>query len=169
MPSAPVDDTRELSDATDTRAARSPRLLVRNGEDLRGIGASPIARAAIALLALAANIGFYLPSVPDVPAPPSLGLDKLVHVGVFALTVWAIGRLCAPVRRFPMGWVVLAALAHALAIEVLQGALMPERSADVADVLADSLGIAAGVLAWHLERRWIRAGSPRPGWRGSPR
>ena len=93
------------------------------------------------------------------------GGDVLVPSGDNVNDVWLGGAWLGG----SMGALVLAALAHALAIKVLQGALMPERSADVADVLADSLGIAAGVLAWHLERRWIRAGSPRPGWRGSPR
>lgn len=113
------------------------------------------ARLAVLSLALVANIGFYLPRVPDLPGGGDAlpGLDKLVHIGVFALTVWAAGRVLAPRRRFPMGWVVVAALGHALVVEIVQALFAPLRSADPDDVLADVVGIALGVLLWWLERR----------------
>ncbi|MBK0332236.1 VanZ family protein [Brachybacterium sp. MASK1Z-5] len=117
-------------------------------------------RVLVAGVALLANIGFYLPSVPDTGPAGPVRIDTVYHVGVFALTVWACGRLLAPARRFPIGWVVLAAAAHAVLIEVLQGALLPHRSADPDDVLADLVGIAIGVLAWTAER-WIRRRASR--------
>ncbi|MCG7310241.1 VanZ family protein [Brachybacterium sp. ACRRE] len=116
-------------------------------------------RVLVAGLALLANIGFYLPSVPDTGPAGPVRIDTVYHVGVFALTVWAFGRLLAPARRFPIGWVVLAAAAHAVIIEVLQGALLPHRSADPGDVLADLVGIAIGVLAWTAEQRIRRRAS----------
>ncbi|GAB2547695.1 VanZ family protein [Brachybacterium huguangmaarense] len=116
--------------------------------DLRPVALVPV------VLALVLNAGFYLPRVPG--AEP-VGLlvpmaDKLVHVGVFALTVWAIGRVLAPRRRFPIGWVALGALAHAVLVEAIQGALLPGRSASPGDVVADAIGIALGVTAWWAER-----------------
>lgn len=132
------------------------------GEVRRAGGSLPL-RLAVLALALAANLGFYLPSIPaQAPGAGIPGADKLVHVGVFALTVWAAGRLLAPRRRFPMGWVVLAALAHAVLVELVQ-ALLPARSPGADDVLADALGIGLGVLAWMLERR-LR---PEPGGDGA--
>lgn len=120
-------------------------------------------RLALAILALVANVGFYLPDAPSSVGGVSLGgLDKLYHAGVFALTIWALGRLLAPVRRFPMGWVVLAGALHAVLIELVQGALLPHRSADAADVLADLVGVALGVLIWWAERHLARRGSPLP-------
>ena len=95
-------------------------------------------RIALVVIALAANIGFYLPKVPAAGGAGGIpGLDKVVHISVFALTVWAVGRLVAPVRRFPMGWVVLGALTHAGLIELVQS-FEPARSADPGDLLADA-------------------------------
>ncbi len=44
------------------------------------------------------------------------------------------------------GWLVLALLAYGVGIELAQS-LLPPRSADWRDVLADALGIAVGLLA----------------------
>ncbi|WP_193636357.1 VanZ family protein [Brachybacterium subflavum] len=124
---------------------------------LRGLAPDRLLVAGIALLA---NVGFYLPSVPEAGPAGPVRIDTIYHVGVFALTVWALGRLLAPRQRFPIGWVVLAAAVHAGLIEILQGALLPHRSADPGDVLADLVGTAIGVLAWTAERRLRRRVSP---------
>lgn len=121
--------------------------------DLQRIGASLPLRLALLALALLLHLGFFLPKVPDVGGADGIpGLDKIVHIGVFALTVWAAGRLLAPIGRFPIGWVAIAAFAQAWLIELVQST-MPNRAADPMDVLADVAGIAVGLLAWHLERR----------------
>src|SRR5699024_7445239 len=59
-------------------------------------------------VALVLNLGFYLPRVSGVPGAGVPGADKIAHVVVFALTVWAAGRVLAPLSRFPMGGVVIA-------------------------------------------------------------
>lgn len=121
--------------------------------DLEALGANLPLRLLIVILTLAANVGFYLPKVPAAGGAGGIpGLDKVVHISVFALTVWAVGRLVAPVRRFPMGWVVLGALTHAGLIELVQS-FEPARSADPGDLLADAVGVALGLALWHLERR----------------
>src|SRR5699024_10619052 len=74
-------------------------------------------------VALVLNLGFYLPRVSGVPGAGVPGADKIAHVVVFALTVWAAGRVLAPLSRFPMGWVVIAALVHTGLIEIIQGLL----------------------------------------------
>lgn len=115
-------------------------------------------RMIVLVLALVLNVGFYLPDAPSGVGGVSFpGMDKVFHLGVFALTVWAVGRVLAPERRFPMGWVAIAGLVHAVLIEVVQGALLPHRSMDGTDVLADSIGVALGVLGWWVERRVRRA------------
>lgn len=135
-------------------------LADRSMHQMRTIGASVPLRLALLGAALLANVPFYLPSLPaetdGFAAVP--GLDKVVHAGVFALTVWAAGRVLAPQRRFPIGWVVIIALVHAVLIELVQMA-MPGRSASIWDILADAVGIALGVIAWRFEQR--RALSPR--------
>lgn len=126
-------------------------------------GGSLPARAAVLLLALVLNVGFYLPSLPaGTPGQGVPGIDKVVHLLVFALTVWAAGRLLAPVSRFPMGWVVLVALAHALLIELVQLLVLPQRSGEWADVLLDVLGIALGTGLWVLERGRARRAELSP-------
>lgn len=125
-------------------------------------GMHPVLRSAtprrlIALGALITNVGFYLPRVPSPGGSSALPLDKLVHALVFALTVWALGRLLAPPerypRRFPIGWVAVLAIVHAVVIEVVQSLALASRSGDVRDVVADLIGVAIGLLAWWLERR----------------
>lgn len=126
---------------------------------------------ALLLLAAVLNIGFYLPEVPAAPGGVDVpGTDKAFHAGVFALTVWGLGRVLAPPaalspsgrpRRFPIGWVVLGSLVHAVVIELVQGALLAGRSVSVADVAADAVGIAVGVGLWALERR-LRGPGSRP-------
>lgn len=121
--------------------------------EIRRVGGSLPGRLGVLVLALVLNIGFYLPSFPDgTPGAGMPGLDKAVHLLVFALTVWAAGRLLAPRRRFPMGWIVLLALAHGLVIELVQLVLLPERGAEAADVLFDVIGIALGLGLWLGER-----------------
>ncbi len=124
-------------------------------DQLYRIGASLPLRLGIAVIALLANIAFYLPKVPSATPGVSIpGLDKVVHVAIFALTVWAIGRLLAPLKRFPMGWVVILAAVHAGLIELLH-TLLPNRSADPWDLVADLGGIVLGLGCWWYERRLI--------------
>ncbi|WP_114855911.1 VanZ family protein [Brachybacterium sp. YJGR34] len=138
-------------------------FLRRLPDEIREAGGSLPGRLGLVVLALAANLGFYLPSIPDgTPGLGLPGLDKLVHLLVFALTVWAAGRLLAPLRRFPMGWVVIVALAHALFIELFQLVLLPQRGAEGADLVVDAIGIALGVGAWMLERRRSLREDPYP-------
>lgn len=121
---------------------------------IREVGGSLPLRIALAVLALALNIGFYLPSIPsETPGAGVPGLDKVYHLVVLALTVWALGRLLAPLRRFPIGWVVLAALAQVLLVELVQSLALAERSGDLGDAIAGVLGIGVGLGAWILERR----------------
>lgn len=122
------------------------------------VGGSLPWRVGLLMLALLLNVGFYLPSLPDgMPGAGVPGLDKAVHLLVFAVTVFAAGRLLAPCKRFPIGWVVIVALAHALLIELVQLVALSQRSGDGMDLLFDVVGIALGVAAWAGERRSRRA------------
>lgn len=145
------------TDLPPTIPARAAASLSRVPSDVRRAGGSPAARIAVAALALVLNIGFFLPSLPEgTPGVGVPGTDKLWHLLVMALTVWAIGRLLAPRRRFPIAWVAIGVVLEAALVEILQGALMPERSADPLDLLAGVIGVGAGVAAWSLERRRAR-------------
>lgn len=86
------------------------------------------------------------------PVPPKTadtGWDKANHALAFAVLafvgVWAFAS-----RPHQWLWLVLALLAYGGGIEVAQSYL-PPREADMADLLADAVGIALGLLvAWPL-------------------
>lgn len=92
---------------------------------------------------------------PVVPSVDLWGLanDKTMHALAFmALMVWFCG-----VFRLPLTPLVgLGLLAFGALIEVLQG-MLPYRSAEFRDLLADGVGIAAGwLLALLGLRYWTR-------------
>lgn len=132
-------------------------FLRRLPHEIDRVGGSLGGRAGLLVLAVLLNIGFYLPSLPEgTPGAGVPGIDKLVHLLVFALTVFAAGWLLAPRKRFPMGWVVIVAVVHALLIELVQLVALPQRSGDGVDILFDVLGIALGLGLWigvRLRRR----------------
>ncbi|ACQ79548.1 conserved hypothetical protein [Beutenbergia cavernae DSM 12333] len=105
-------------------------------------------------------IALYAPSTPRV-GPDIPNLDKLQHGLSFAL-VAGTGLLAGLRAR----WFVPVLLAHAVLSEVVQGAFLPDRSGDVADVVADVAGIAVGwALAFLVMRRRSASFSvagPRP-------
>lgn len=138
-------------------------FLSRLPDEVRRAGGSLPLRLLVLAGALVLNVAFYLPRVPEVPGAGVPGLDKVVHVVVFAVTVWAAGRVLAPHTRFPMGWVVIAACFHAVVIEVVQGLFLEERGAEAGDVLAGVIGVALGLGLWIGERvRQRRPTQPVP-------
>lgn len=79
---------------------------------------------------------------------PFAHADKVVHLALFALlaftTRWRFG---------PVVTGLAAVAAYAVASELVQGALLRERSGDVYDVVADLVGVALGwVAARRLQR-----------------
>ena len=128
-------------------------FLSRLPDEIQRAGGSVPLRLLVLGVALVLNLAFYLPRVPEAPGAGIPGADKVVHVAVFALTVWAAGRVLAPHARFPMGWVVIAAFVHAVLIEVVQGLFLgPGRGAEAGDVFAGAIGIALGAGLWIGER-----------------
>lgn len=91
----------------------------------------------------------YWPSPPDsLPDGPD-GLDKVVHLLVFAVPA-ALGVL-AGLRR----WIVVVVFGlQAAASELIQGWLLADRGADPWDFLADLFGIALGLLVADVVQRW---------------
>ena len=83
-------------------------------------------RAGLAALALGVQVAvLYAPRAPVVDTG-GVPVDKLVHVAVFALpTVALIGA------GVPRGWAIGLMAVHAPLSEVVQGALLADRSAAV--------------------------------------
>jgi VanZ family protein len=100
-------------------------------------------------LALVAQlVVLYVPDPPsDIPAPP--GSDKLVHFAVFAAP--ALLGVLAGLQPL---WLGAALAAHAVLSEVVQHALLPGRSGDAWDAVADLAGVTLGLaVGWWLRRR----------------
>lgn len=92
----------------------------------------------------------YWPRVPGLDS--GLPLDKIAHVLLFT-AVAALGVLAG----FPTGWLVLGLLLQGIVSEAAQGAI-PGRGSDPVDLLADVIGIAAGVTLGS----WLRGRRGRP-------
>lgn len=85
----------------------------------------------------------YAPSGGGVSPFPNF--DKLVHSAIFALPTFF--ALLARLPRVP----VIAVLAlHAPVSELIQWSLLPNRSGDPWDVVADLVGVTLGAVAAHL-------------------
>lgn len=121
------------------------------------------------LTVLVLNTSFYWPKLPK--SGEEIGsaiphMDKIVHVAIFALTTALVLHLLVPTRSSrsldlarrgsahprAAGWAVAAIGAHAFIIEVIQHWLMPTRSGDVADIVADLVGMALALAVWAARR-----------------
>lgn len=106
----------------------------------RGSMARTLWRAAFAAAVVVQFVVLYAPRAPSVAS--GLPIDKVVHFAVF-FAVAALGvRVGVPLR-----WLTGLLVLQAIGSEVLQGVVLPGRSADPWDVVADVAGIAVGVAA----------------------
>jgi len=98
------------------------------------------ARLLFGLAVLAQLVVLYAPGTAtgSIVVPK---VDKVVHLAVFAAVVLA-GRRAG----LPLGPLVAVSVAQAVVSEVVQTALVPDRSGDPGDVVADLTGIVLGVL-----------------------
>lgn len=109
-------------------------------------------RALLALAVVVHLVALYAPRLPSTGADGVPASDKLGHVAVFG-AVALTGMLAGlPARRL-----VPALLAHALVSELVQHWLLPDRTGDPVDVVADVAGVAAG---WWLGDRLSRRAMP---------
>lgn len=94
-------------------------------------------------------IACILPShdLPDL----SSGRDKWTHLAAFG----PIGFLWCWVG-YKRVWVLLAGAGFGLLIEIYQGALTSSRSFDWFDLLADTVGVAMGIVAFGLLRPYLQ-------------
>jgi len=83
-------------------------------------------------------------SPQGVAGPAITGLDKVVHVVIFAAPA-----LIALRAGYRARWVLGILVVHAPVSELIQHFALPHRSGDVFDVMADLGGVAVGAMA-HL-------------------
>ncbi|MCX6282283.1 MAG: VanZ family protein [Bacteroidetes bacterium] len=93
-------------------------------------------------------------AIPRVPLwIDRLHPDKLVHLFIFAvftfLLIKGFGKKDNPVfvRNFPMVWAIMISLFIGGATELLQGWVIPLRTADWKDFFADTFGTMVVVVA----------------------
>jgi hypothetical protein len=109
--------------------------------------------ALLALLAVTVVVQLVVLYAPEGAGEPSFPQsDKVVHAVIFAVPV-AIALLAG----LPRGMVVAVFAANAVLSEVVQAVLLPHRSGDPMDAVADLAGVGLGVLAAHVALRWATA------------
>ncbi|WP_246074766.1 VanZ family protein [Marihabitans asiaticum] len=91
------------------------------------------------VLLLMQLVALYAPSAGSGGVPVS---DKVVHAVIFAAPV-----VSAAVARWRWGALAVLLAVHAPLSELVQGALLPARSGDPWDVVADLVGVAGGCAA----------------------
>lgn len=101
---------------------------------------SALDRAVFAIAIIVNLVLLYWPRV-DTPGTGVPHLDKLAHVAAFAAVAWS-GRRAGCSRR----WLVPVLAVHGIVSELVQHLLLPGRAGDPADVVADVIGVAAGML-----------------------
>lgn len=99
-------------------------------------------------------IVLYLPQTPSTVEVGVPGADKAVHVLVFALVM-----LTGVLTGLPGRWLALVLAAHAVLSEVIQQLLLPSRTGDPLDAVADLGGIALG---WYVASMITRHRLSRP-------
>jgi len=94
---------------------------------------------------------FVLTHIPSVTLPDITLIDKICHALAYATLAFAIGSVLTIWRgyqpRLPV-WIWTIAVSYG-AIDEYTQQFVQNRSCDILDLLADSLGAAAGLLALH--------------------
>jgi VanZ like family len=120
-----------------------------------------LSRGAFAVAVLVSLAVLFAPA-SDVPSAPP-GVDKVVH-GLLFLALAFTGRW-AGIRQSLLG---AALVGYAVVSELVQGLTPLARSASVGDLLADVVGVLAGLALWALVSRRTAGGSPTVLRRGDP-
>lgn len=103
-------------------------------------------RLTFAIAVAVQAIAVYAPSGPS--GPDINGFDKLVHLSIFFVP--SLAALMMGIRaRWALGILAL----HAPVSELIQHFLLPQRSGDVFDAVADLSGVLLGGLAYMV---WTR-------------
>ncbi len=104
---------------------------------------------------------FALSSRPTLPVGLGSGLDKVAHFGAYTLLGLLLARGQAR-SGIAVLWAVAAGLLIGGLDEFYQG-FVPGRATELADWIADALGVLTGISLYHLWRaHWTnRASAPR--------
>jgi VanZ family protein len=78
------------------------------------------------------------------------GPDKLAHFVLFAL----FGILWMWAARSRRGTILIAGLAYAVALEIMQSVAIAGRTGSVSDFVADAVGLVLGLIAMSAVTSW---------------
>lgn len=102
---------------------------------------NPLWRWAFGVAVSVQLVALYAPDASG--GPQVAGLDKLVHITIFAAPAFA--ALMVGIRaRWALGILAM----HALTSELIQHVALSRRSGDVFDAMADVVGVLLGGLAY---------------------
>ena len=91
-------------------------------------------------------IVLYAPRAPA--GPPVNGFDKVIHLSIFAAVAFS-----ALMVGFRARWALVVLALHAPISELIQHFVLPHRSGDVFDAIADLGGVLLGGLAYVVWNR----------------
>lgn len=109
---------------------------------------------ALVIWVLCATPGEYIPSAFWMEL---LSIDKLVHVGMFFMLLSLAGLFAHKTRNETVLLITffVLALAYGVLLEWMQAHVFSHRSADVLDILANSLGCLLALFWRKKVLRWI--------------
>jgi VanZ family protein len=107
---------------------------------------------------------FTLPGqeLPDIPWAEKINFDKIVHLGLFTVLVFAFSYPFKKSiynngqRRKWFLYIAILCIAYGIAIEFIQKYFVVNRSCDVVDMIADLIGSTIGYLVacyWFLNKK----------------
>lgn len=107
-------------------------------------------RILIASLVAALAFQLFVLYTPGSPEPSRFnfpGMDKLIHIVIFAAPAYLAWRLAS------RWWPIILLAVHVPISELIQQAWIPYRGGDWMDAVADLAGVALGTLLAQLRRR----------------
>jgi VanZ family protein len=81
--------------------------------------------------------------------------DKIVHIGLFACLAWLLLRAYGSVQKSRNIRIMAGIIGYGVAIEFIQLYLIPFRSFEFVDILADSIGAILGMALFHKTRKHL--------------
>jgi VanZ family protein len=99
------------------------------------------------------SILFFLPgsAFPKEDWFSKIHFDKWVHTGIFMILSFICGWAFLLRQKRDFIVLLLLTIGYGLLVEIIQGNLIANRSYDLADLLADTIGSVAGIIMW---ARW---------------
>ena len=83
---------------------------------------------------------------PEVSFSDLFQIDKLIHAIIFTIGFYLFAEAFAEQQKKAfIRYLIVSFIAYGLLLEVLQGLVFVERSADILDWLADTIGVFLGV------------------------